>query len=112
MTKTFNIPGDMTRRKYGKEVAFTLTYELDTDHTWDGDGDEPDGPAYLVTITAMRIVNGALITAEHYFGGVYFHESPRMTPAGVLNDLEGNLEDIMAEAYGELLERLSGVAGA
>lgn len=81
------------------DVAVQVSRELDSYHSWDGDGPDPrnDGYSpYTVTVKAMTIRNGVLLEGVAYLGACYF------LPEEPIGDVHGYLPDMLAEALTEL----------
>lgn len=81
------------------DVAVTVSRELDSYYSWDGDGPDPRDEGfspYTVTVTVTTIRNGRIYIGESALGGSYFK------PDEPMEDVHGYLPDMIAEAIADL----------
>jgi hypothetical protein len=81
------------------DVAITIERELDPYFSWDGDGPDPRDEGYspyTVTVMAIAIRNGELLTGDDSLGGCYYR------PNEPIDDVHGYLPQMVEEAVDEL----------
>lgn len=95
-------------RRIAPNIAFSVNWEGDPYHSWDGDGPDPREEGYEphnVDVIAHAIVNGEDIEGRNNLGGVYDKPDERDP------DIHGYLPQMLEEAAKELLTQLRDVVG-
>ncbi len=85
------------------DVVITVTREIDSRFSWDGDGPDPRDEGfspYDVTVTASAIRNGVLYEGTDTLGGSYYQ------PDEPLNEVHGYLPQMVDEAMENLDDEL------
>ena len=93
--------------KIAPHVAIDVSWELDSYHSWDGDGPDPRNQGYSpydVTVTAKTIIDGRERDGKAHLGGVY------EKPGEQDQDIHGYFTQMVDEALVELHKELSGHA--
>jgi len=89
-----------TVRKTSPSVAFSVSWEYDNDHEWDGEGEGPltyGHEPHVFTVTAKAIQGGRMVEGHSYLGGSYIENGCEPCPM-----INGYLPQMIDEALADL----------